>query len=289
MPARSWRHAALALPLALAVAVPLALAGTQSTQKVGGRLAATDDGGDAKGKFKFKTRVRGETVKEWMDVWAWRLDATKDDEGNLPTYELWLVNEEGDAEASFGKFRLSSWGRARFKFRSWRHDYPDDVDEVRDFSGGTVEVRLDDTVVLDGNIPDYIGLEDDNEEGSHSRCRAVGKTWLGPVAADGREKARLKTVYANKPAGAVQKIYMLAKRLEKGGKYTLYAVDKDGNETKIDTFRAVTRYGIGIIDMDTREGTRIPGGSVIDLGGQKAEVRDADEKAVLRGRFPKLL
>ena len=56
----------------------------------------------------------------------------------------------------------------------------------------------------------------------------------------------------------------------------------------IGTIRTFTRLGVGILLLDSRQGTDIPGDSLFDLSGQDVEVRAADGTVVLTGRFPNL-
>lgn len=288
MQKHNWRTASFALSLALALVVPAMAAKTVSTQKVGGKLRAVAENGEETGKFVFETAVKGEKIRESMAVTAEGLDTTTDDAGDLPVYDIWLITDDGGTEADFGDMKLRRSGKAKFKFRSRRDDYPAAIDEVRDFTGGKVEIRdADDGVVLRGNIPDYLGLDDDNEEGSHSRVKAAGSRNLSPDDDESRAVGKIGTKYQNKPGGADEQLLLVCKRLETGS-HTLVAIDGENVETEVGTFRAISRAGVGVLRLDSRQGTEIPGG-VLDLGGQKLEVRDGDENVVLKGRFPDLL
>ncbi|NUN53792.1 MAG: hypothetical protein HUU06_13550 [Planctomycetaceae bacterium] len=154
--------AAAALAALLSLPLPPAAAASGGTQVVRGRLLPTDDGSDATGKFAVAVTTRGERVKEALAVDAWGLDATKGDGGNLPSYRVFLVSADGETEADFGEAFLSARGRAKLRFSSARQDYPENADPLADFAGGRVEVRLEGDVVLEGDIPDFLGIDDEN-------------------------------------------------------------------------------------------------------------------------------
>lgn len=279
-------EAAVVVALALTASVPAIAARTRSTQVVRGRMSFQDS--DATGRFEMRAITRGEHAREEVRVRFEGLDATADGEGNLPEYHLWLVTGDGGTEADFGAARLRRNGHGGFRYRFPRMDHPDGVDDLRDFGGGAIELRdADDALVLEGTIPDFRGIDADNGRGSHSVARAVGTRVLDAVAEDSRGRGRLTTRYLNRPSGTDEQIHLVVKRLDRGA-YTLVAIDDSDNETEIGRFRAISRAGVGVLHLDTRQGTNLAAG-VLDLGGQRAEVRDADGSAVLRGRFPDLL
>ena len=124
--------------------------------------------------------------------------------------------------------------------------------------------------------------------GSHARVNAHGSKSLSPEDDTSRAKGHVATAYASRPSGPVEKAHDRVQRLDRGS-YDAVAIDDDDNETEIGSFRAISRSGVGVLSMDSRQGTEIPGGGVIDLGGQKLEIRDGDGNVVLKGRFPELL
>ena len=103
------------LAASLLLLVPVAADAATTKQKVRGKLAATADDGDAKGKFWIGAKARNDEFREALLVLAKGLDATEDDEGNRPEYNVWLVNADGAVEADFGVGRLNSRGKFRFQ------------------------------------------------------------------------------------------------------------------------------------------------------------------------------
>ena len=281
--------------LATAVAVgAIALTAVTATaavtqQRVKGRLSATAEDSEAGGKFKIDLKIRGEeVVKERLWVEAWGLDATADDEGGRPTYDVVLIDTD-DNEADFGEMRLRRNGRALFKFRSNKTDFPGDIESFEESEGGTIEIRDGDTVVLEGDIPTFIGLDDENEAGSGAGARSKAKRNLSATDEDSRAKGKIRVRAWNRPRNSGEKVVITAKRLDRdAGPFTVVVIDGD-DETELGDFRARTRLGFGLLILDTRKGDDIgDDDSVFDLGGLDVEVRDAEGNVVLDGKFPRL-
>src|SRR5689334_4695435 len=195
--------AALASVLSLGLGAP-AEARTISTQVVRGRLLPTDDASDAVGTFRILVQERGEARREFLYADAWGLDATKDGEGNLPSYHCWLVTADAATSADFGECYLTARGRARARFASAREDFPEGVATLKDFAGGTAEIRLGDAVVLTGDVPDFLGITDENRPGSHSAARVLGIKRLTPTDAGGDARGLVECLYVNRPLVTVQ-------------------------------------------------------------------------------------
>jgi hypothetical protein len=278
--------AALATLAALSLG-PAAEARTVTTQGVRGHLLPTDDTSDAIGAFRILVQTRGEASREMIGAEMRGLDATKDGDGNLPSYHCWLVNADGSLEGDFGACRLSDRGRARFRFASPRQDLPEGVTSLVDFAGGSIEIRLDSTVVLAGRIPDFLGLTDDNDRGSGAATWAFGAKRLRATEDGGRAKGFVEALYVNRPRVTAEAIRIECMGLGSAGDvFTAVVVDDDGNETELGTMTSRTRYGVAVLALSTRRGDTIPGDGVLSFGGHRIEIRDAGGTAWLEGRFP---
>jgi hypothetical protein len=267
----------------------LAAALTVTSQIVRGRLLPVDDSSEAQGAFRILVQTRGEASREflWADMTG--MDTTKDGNGNLPSYHCWLVNADASAEADFGECYLGARGRAKVRFASPREEFPDGVTTLGDFAGGTVEIRLDATLVLTGDIPDFLGLTDENGRGSGAAARALGVKRLKATEAGGDARGFVECLYVNRPAVTVEAIRVEGLGLgAKGDVFTVVVIDGEGNETELGTMTSRTRFAVGVLHLSTRRGDTIPGDGVLAFGGYRMEVRDADGVAWLVGRFPDL-
>jgi hypothetical protein len=260
-----------------------------TTQVVRGRLLPTDDASDAMGKFRILVKDNGTAQREFLYVDAWGLDASRDGEGNLPSYRAWIVTADGGTSADFGEMYLSARGRAKLRFHSARDSFPSGVETLKDFAGGTVEVRLGDAVVLAGDVPDFLGLLDGNSRGSGAAAKAVGTTRLRPTEDGAGAKGVLQAVYANRPRVQVEALRIECLGLgSRGDEFTAVCVDGEGTGTTLGTMVSRTRYGVAVLHLSTRRGDTIPGGGVLALAGPTVEIRDASGTAWLTGTFPTL-
>ena len=276
--------ALVALPFA-----PPAEAGTVSVQAVRGRLLPADESSDAVGAFRILVLARGDATRQSIGAAMRGLDATRDGDGNLPEYRCWLVNADASVEADFGACRLSERGRARFRFASPRQDFPEGVTDLVDFAGGSIEIRLAETVVLAGRIPEFLGLGDDNEPGSGAAAIAFGAKRLQATDAGGDAKGFVMAAYVNRPRLTFESLFVEGIGLGSAGDvFTVVVIDADGNETELGAMTIRTRYEIGVLHLSTRLGDTIPGDGVLAFGGRRIEIRDADGVAWLEGRFPVL-
>jgi hypothetical protein len=256
-----------------------------TTQVVRGRLLPTDDESRAHGTFRIVVQTRGEAGREFLYADAWGMDTTKD----LPSYHCWLVNADGSLEADFGECYLTARGRAKVRFATAREDLPEGVTTLKEFAGGTVEIRLADALVLAGDVPDFLGILDDNGRGSGAAARALGVHRLKATDAGGDAKGFVQALYVNRPSLTVEALRVECLGLRRiGDVFTVVVIDGDGAETELGTMVARTRFGVGVLHLSTRRGDTIPGGGVLALGGFRLEVRDAGGTAWLVGRFPDL-
>jgi hypothetical protein len=262
---------------------------TLTKQSVGGRLDPVDDTTDDTGHFRMLVKTRGEAVRETLWVDAWHLDTTRDDAGNLPSYHAWVVNADATASADFGEVFLGERGRARLRAKSWKGGFPDGFGSLKDYAGGVVELRLGDTAILRGDIPEFLGIGDANEPGSHSRVKAIGIKRLHATPEGDGAKGWIGALKVNRPSLQVEALWVECLHLgERGDVFTVVAIAGDGTETTLGTMTSRTRFEFAYMKLSTRRGDTIPGGGVLALGGQTVEVRDADGVAHLVGRFPDL-
>jgi len=273
----------------LALAGAPAVARTVTTQAVRGRLVAVDEESDAAGKFRIVVHSRAAGSREALEMDAWGLDAARDDAGDLPSYRAFLVTADGGTEADFGELSLAPSGRARFRFASPRMDFPEGVETLVDFAGGTVEVRRDGAAVLSGDIPEFVGVDDGSGEGSGATARAAGEARLIPTRDGGRAHGLLQALYVNRPRVQFEGIRVECLGLGSAGdEFTVICIDESRNETEVGSMTSRSRFGVALLELSTRAGDTMPGDGVLALGGQRVEVRDARGTAWLVGRFPVL-
>ncbi len=265
-----------------------------SQQAVRGKLQPTDDSSEAEGRFRIDLTDRRTTRKrERLQAWGRGLDTTADDDGGRPVYDLWLIDGD-DNEVDFGDVRLKRSGVFLFRAKYPHADFPEGVESLDDFAGGTIEVRdADGTAILDGTIPDFIDVDEENEPGSHAAARARDKSRLRPPAADEGEDESdavggMLARYVNRPR-TVREMYVVkvAHLDPDAGPYDVIAID---GSTEIDLGEIETsgRREHGKLRVDTKNDDEIPGGGLLDLSQLDVEVRDADGNVVLRGTFPRI-
>jgi hypothetical protein len=281
--------ASAALAAALAFGGAPAGAATTTTQVVRGRLLPSDTSSQAFGSFRMVVQTRGSAGRERFEIDAWGLDTTKDGNGNLPSYHAFLVNADASTEADFGEVYLAARGRAKLRFAYPRDSFPSGVSTLVDFAGGKVELRLDTTVVLSGDVPDFLGIDDTNGRGSHAAARALGTERLHATRAGGRAKGLIEALYVNRPRVQIEGLTVECLHLGNAGdQFTVVAIDSGSNETTLGTMTSTTRFGVAVLRLSSRRGDDIPGGGVLALAGQAVEVRDGSGTAMLTGTFPDL-
>jgi hypothetical protein len=265
-----------------------------SQQVVRGKLKPTDDTSEAEGRFRLELKDRRTTRKsEKLLAWGAGLDATADEEGNRPVYDLWLVDED-ENEADFGDVRLRRSGAFKLGARFPRTDFPEDVDSLDDFAGGTIELRDEDgNVVLDGDIPDFIDIDDENEPGSHAAARAKDRSRLRPPSADEGEdeseaKGAMLAAYVNRPRNVREYYVAKVQGLDPdSGPYDVIALD-GSDEIDLGELETAGRRERGKLKVDTKADDEIPGDGLLELSQLDVEVRDAEGNVVLRGTFPRI-
>jgi hypothetical protein len=152
-----------------------------------------------------------------------------------------------------------------------------------------VELRLGDTAILAGDVPDFLGIADENGAGSGAVASAVGVKRLRVTADGGDAKGVITVTYVNRPQVQVEALRIECLALGSAGDvFTVVAIDSEGAETELGSMTSRTRYAVAVLALSSRRGDTIPGGGVLALGGQKVEVRDAGGTAWLAARFPAL-
>ena len=273
--------------VATAVAATLVEAGVVR-QIVHGKLSATAEDSRAKGLFRLKaTETDKGKTRERIEVTAKKLDAQKDDSGNLPDYHVVLTTTDGGATADFGSMTLTRNGRAGFIFDDKRDLLPDGVDTIVDFGGGTVEVRLGDDAVLSGKIPEFAKPTGDPGAGARGVRRDASR--LKPTDDSSRAHGWLEARYAKTAKRENERIRAQFEGLSRNGSpYAVVVIAADATETELFTVKPRGRFGAAKAEINTATGGEIPGGSVTDLSGLDVEVRDADGNVVLTGAFPSI-
>jgi len=273
----------------------LTIAGTITTKTVHGRMRAADSESDAAGRFNMIVTERGTRLKDKLQFTASDLDAQKDDDGNRPTYDLFLITsvDDGDdvAEAELGSVRLRRNGAAKLKFG--KRDDLGDFDGLEDFSGGTIELRDgEDVVVLEGELPEFLGAGDDPEPGDGATFSARNTRKLKPDDDTSRAKGFITAQSTFKPRKDYDRIVVeVIGAGRSGAELTVVAIvdggDDDDDDIELGTLRLRGRFKAGNLKIDTRKGDEIPGDGIGNLEGLKVEVRNGDD-VVLSGRFPTL-
>ena len=142
-------------------------------------------------------------------------------------------------------------------------------------------------MVLQGDIPEFLGAGDDPEPGDGATFSARNSRKLKPVEDDPNAKGFITAQSTFKPRIDYDRIFIEVINAGRPGQtVTVVAIDGD-DEIELGETRLRGRFRAGNIKIDTRKGDEIPGGSIGDLEGLKVEVRNGDD-VVLDGRFPTL-
>jgi hypothetical protein len=244
-------------------------------QKVRGGLEAEDAESKAKGRFALLAVTSAEKKGEKLLVVARGLDKDTD-------YDVVLEDADGNAY-TFGEMRVFRRGHGLFRFSSKRHDLPEGVDGLADFSGGSLSVASGETTVLSGDIPAFVDPGTSDEPGEGSLAFGVGAERLEKAeGTDLDAAAKLYAVAVNTWKGARERLSLYAIGLDRDEEYGVYVGDE-----KIGTLRPWSRFGIARLVLDTGRGHDLPD-HLSSLAGKAVEVRDPAGDAVLTGEFPAL-
>jgi hypothetical protein len=262
----------------LLLAPPVVEAKGLKAQKVKGDLTAAEEGSDLKGRFALVTLTSGDRGREKLFVIAKGLD--RDSE-----YEV-LLGEDVDGAVSFGEMKVRGRrGIGRFRFSSRKHDYPDGVDSLLDFSGEKIFVVSGDETVLSGDIPGFAGLTDDEvDEGAFAF--GFGKEKLAPPEdVDSLARGLLLAAAVNTSQGSREWMGVIVFLLDRGEEYDVVLVGEDGaDDVELGTVEPRGFFGFAKL---TLEGDDLPDHPA-NLEGRTLEVRDSDGEVALTGTVPAL-
>jgi hypothetical protein len=194
-----------------------------------------------------------------------------------------LFMEDGGGELEFlAQLRERGGFQYRARLRDDRGELPFGAVSVRELMGRRVEIRLDDELLLFGQVPDFA-----------SRRRVRAQTELAPTDfAPRRADARLKIL--SRPSKGDERFSVRVEDfpLSSGAAIRLFMEDPEVEDSLVD-------LGPFRDDRDeddefkfrrrTRKGDPLPFGvaSVLDLGGLAVEIRDADTGEVyFEGEVP---
>jgi hypothetical protein len=277
------------LTVALAAAA-LAAAPSDASARGWDRYAVRnrlDAVGDAAGKGRFRISVRthaDERVVERMEFGARGLDATRDTGGALPEYRVFLVNADESVAADFGETTLDDDGNARFRFDSRFDAFPDGIGSLSAFLGGKAQLRLGDTVVLEADVPEAAGIDD--EPGDGQGAFAVRTESFRADGSD-RKLGQLLVRYATTARGVNEQIRIDMRRLdESAAPYNAFLVDGVNPDVDLGELDPNQRRSHWTRDVDSRKGDDVPGDDVRDLAGQTVEIRDKDANVVATATMP---
>jgi hypothetical protein len=275
------------LAVAASVLVPAAIAQAGTTVKVvRGDLAATADGGTAKGYFRLSDVESGGNTFQRVTVLVRGLDA-----GDATDPQFDVVLDNGTTQADLGALHLfHSHTAGGFRFDTRTGTLPDGVTDLSGFSGGTLHITLDGADVATASIPAFVdpqGTAQDPSAPPAAISFGFGYSILGDTSTFGSAPVAKVTSFAvNAPSGVSQGIAVGALGLEKNATYTV--VLTGATEDVLGTFTTAPWFGIGGFVVSTRHGGTIPGGSVGALAGRGVEIRDASGAVVLAGTMPSL-
>ena len=270
----------LAAATLLAAAAVVSLPGDANAgverQVVRGRLEPVAAESSSHGRFRMAIadRTSGAHV-ERIEAFARRLDTTVPEGGSAPEFHVFLIKGDGSAAADFGAMRVNQYGNGYFLFDTRRTDLPDGVTTIDDYGGGTIELRNGDTAVLTGDVPEFGSVVY-----GHDRERLVSTSTS--FAGRGVIIARRQQIDLD----VAEQVRVTCFRMENAATYTVVVVADDSTETELGSFTTSDPLGIGGLRLSTRLGDTIGGGGVLDLAGQRVEVRDASANVVLEGTFP---
>jgi len=264
--------------MAVALLVTAAQAKSFTFKKVKGSLEASDDESNAKGKFLLGIVLAGDDTKERLIVVGKGLDPDLD-------YEVYL-GESVDDGVSFGELTVRGRGYGYLKIR--KDDFPDDADSLMDFSGESIFVVTDGETVLEGEIPEFVDPDPDDEAGEGSLAFGFGETKLEvPDDVETDARARLFVASINTYRGAREMLTLMAVRLDDEETYGVYVVNDDADDDELGSLSPRTRWGIATLVLDTGRDDELPD-HLGELGGKTIEVRNADGDVILTGEIPTL-
>jgi hypothetical protein len=115
-------------------------------------LVATAEGGAAGGEARLRDVVRPGGERGRVRIAVNSLDVTRDKNGNPPLYYAVLI-APGGPTAFLGELRVTRRGNGRLRVRRVDKRLPDAFPSLRDFEGGTMEVRRGEDVIVSAVVP----------------------------------------------------------------------------------------------------------------------------------------
>jgi hypothetical protein len=266
-----------------------------------GVLTPTEPG-PATGTFVLRSAVRPSGLESvHVQVVLLDVDGTPDASGARPVLEVVLVTADGAAVADLGPVRVNRRARARLRLRDAAPRLPPGAPALRDFVGGTLEVRRgDESVLLSAPVPPLAMLGVDR---SLSTRRVSGD--LVGVDRPRRSPGHFVLDATRRGTGVhVNRVVVVSPRLSSvpnaaGQKpdYRVWLVNQAGNrQVDLGTMELELRYGAWL-RRDSRLAP-LPGnivtleefgdgrlevrqGSVVRLRGHVLPFRGVDEPGIL--------
>lgn len=264
--------------LAVCMLVAAVEAKSFTLKRVKGKLEATDDESNAKGRFLLGVVLAGNDAKERLIVVAKGLDPDLD-------YDVVLGENVVDG-VSAGE--LTVRGRGYGLLKLGKADFPEGMDSLTDFSGESIFVVEDGETVLEGGIPDFVDPDPDDEAGEGSIAFGFGETQLdAPSGVDTDARARLFIASINSYRGAREMLTLLAARLDVDETYGVYLVNEGADDDELGSLSPRTRWGFATLVLDTGRNDELPD-HLGELGGKTVEVRNSDGDVILTGEIPSL-
>jgi len=244
-------------------------------QRVAGRLTSTD-AVHRSGTFAIDVHQAPTQTRETLVVRV---------VGARGAMQLVLVDASGARSADFGA--LPSPRSTTFRFDSAARLLPDGVSTLADFSGGTIEVRVDGVAVATGRIPAFATPAGPADVGATTTYFAAVP--LAPPDAAASASGALTIDLSNGARGKRQILRVDAQGLDVAlFPYSLLAYDPahpDDGFVLGDLVRR-GRDGAGTFALVARRPDELPFRADASVSGMTIEIRTQDDVVVLAGAFP---
>jgi len=181
------------LSIAIGVSVPIGVAlaadpGPRLIHIASGTLVDATDG-TATGSFDLRAWVRdGGSERPDVVIRAEGLDATRDENGDRPPYGAFVLDAE-NAEIFVGRIHVDRHGSGTLRLKGARGLFEGVDLPLRNFGGGTVDVRRGEITVLRGAIPTF-ALESAGTSSSRSETYGTFVALSAPKHRPGRYQLR---------------------------------------------------------------------------------------------------
>jgi len=264
----------IAACLALGAAVlPAEAGGPPRKQRIRVRMKAPGRGSGVRGACRLVLEDNGDRLPR-EDVY---LTVRGPEPAGGQAYRGVLIDRDG-VELDMGDVPADNRAATRFDAVC---KLPDGFSLPR-FTGGSVEVRLADEVLLSGRLPRFARRHRRRVSRNGLRDRKV----LRPVDQDcGDGPLGQISVRHTRTRGGGSRERIRVRITSMTGDFVVVATDGD---TEFELGAITTGAGAdkGWLNVDTKRGDVIPNGGVRELDGFRVEVRDALGAPVLAGKFP---